>query len=75
MKKPSSKFLSTLLGGVFLCVIFSACDNFMRAGDIRKEVETAIEYNNALSCTVNFSSLDTENNDLGSFLTGPQQSI
>ncbi len=75
MKKTFSKFLSTLLGGVLLCVIFSACDNFMRAGDIRKEVEAAIEYNNAQSCTVNFSSLDAKNNDVGSFLTGSQKTM
>lgn len=45
-------FLSAFL--IAASSFFTACDNFMNAGAIRKEIEEAIAYNNAQGCTIIF---------------------
>ena len=54
-----------LAAGFFVITGFVSCDNFMKGGDVRDEIKDAIEYNNALTCTVLLKS----DSDKGEFLT------
>lgn len=53
MKSSFFKSLNkkTILGGGILCIVFSllfaSCDSFLKADDIRDEIEKVIDYNNA----------------------------
>ena len=37
---------------MFLCMTFTACDNFMNGTDIKDEIISAIDYNNAKSISI-----------------------
>ena len=63
-------FFSTLL--IAISLFFTSCDNFMNAGDIRKEIEDTIAYNNAQSCDVSFK-MDSEK--MGEFLGTTQKTL
>ncbi len=52
--KKLSKLLNTILGGALFCIVLASCDNFMTGGNIRKEIEEVMAYNNALECDVLF---------------------
>ena len=52
--------LIILAGGL----LFTSCENFMNTEDVRKEIQDAIAYNNALSCDIIFRM----NADVGEFL-------
>ena len=61
MKKLSSKnhsihnFLITILllgGGLFAAAGLASCENFLDGGDVKREIEDAIAYNNAKQLTV-----------------------
>ncbi len=41
-----------LAGSTFLCLSFLSCDNFLKATEIKEEIEKAIAYNNAKSYTI-----------------------
>ena len=49
-------------------VLFPSCDNFMRGGDISKEIKESIAYNNAAACTIVLKA----DQEMGEFLTGTQ---
>ena len=76
MKTTKSIFSkNTIRGGVFACIailaaslIFSSCDNFLKANDVSQEIKEAIAYNNAEACTIVLKA-DPE---MGEFLTGNQ---
>ena len=57
MRKQFSSFLFItilLLGGGLAATGLVSCDNFLNGADVKKEIEEAIAYNNALECTVIF---------------------
>lgn len=60
---------SYIFAMVFLCMTFISCDSFFNAQSVRKEIEEAIEYNNALASTLIFRVPDSS----GEFLTGTQK--
>lgn len=43
--------LITVLGGAIICIGMSSCNNFMKAGDVRAEIEEAIEIANSSAVT------------------------
>ena len=70
MKKNTFKNnISIILACALFCFTAVSCDSFMNAGSVRKEIEEAIEYNNALSSTLIFRVQDNS----GEFLTGTQK--
>lgn len=55
MKKIQSLFLNTILlflGGLAALIAFTSCENFLAGGEIRKEIEEKIAYNNAKDINV-----------------------
>lgn len=52
--KKLSKLVTTILKGALFCILLASCENFMKGGDIRKEIEEVMAYNNALECDVLF---------------------
>lgn len=63
-------FLSTLIIAVSL--FFTSCDNFMNAGDIRKEIEDTIAFNNAQACDI---TLKMDSEKMGEFLGATQKTL
>ena len=62
----SKKTLSTILGGAFLCiVILTSCNNFLKGGETKKQIEDSIAYANAQSCKLYLKS----DSAMGSFLS------
>ena len=51
MKNKLSNLLLTILGGASLCIVAASCSNFMKAGDVRSEIEEAIEIANSNAVT------------------------
>ena len=50
-----AKFLTTILlfgGGLYTLTNLASCDNFLNSGDLREDIQNAIDYNNAATCTV-----------------------
>ena len=68
MKSSFFKSLKTIMLGCILCVtfamIFTSCDNFLKASEIREEIEKVIDYNNAQKVPVLIRAID----GTGSFL-------
>ena len=60
----SKKSLFTILGGAFFCIALASCNNFLKANDVKKEIEDSIAYANAKACTLYLKS----NPAMGSFL-------
>ena len=53
MTSSSKKSLYTILGGALICIaVLTSCENFLRGGEIKKEIEDAIAYNNAKEISV-----------------------
>ena len=46
------KSLYSILGGALCIVLFASCENFLKGGQIAKDIEEAIAYNNAKEITV-----------------------
>ncbi len=58
MKHRKSLLKTTILllgGGLLALTSLTSCENFMKSGQVRDEIVDAIAYNNAPSCTVNFT--------------------
>ena len=51
-KNIFKKTLATILGGVFLCIALSACNNFMNAANTAQQIQEAIEIANSNPVTV-----------------------
>lgn len=52
-------------------ILLSSCDNFMKSGDISREIKDAISYNNAAACTITLKA----EQEMGEFVTGTQLTI
>ncbi len=62
-------FLSLIM--ITGAMLFTSCGNFMKSGEVRKEIEEAIAYNNAQTCPITLKS----EKEVGEFLTGAQVSV
>lgn len=69
--KKLSKLFRTILAGALFCITFASCENFMNGGDIRKEIEEAIAYNNAQSCDIIFKA----ESETGEFIGSTERTI
>ena len=50
-----AKFLTTILlfgVGLYTLTNLASCDNFLNSGNLREDIQNAIDYNNAATCTV-----------------------
>ncbi len=53
MTSSFKKSLYTILGGALICIaVLTSCENFLRGGEIKQEIEDAIAYNNAKEISV-----------------------
>ena len=52
-------------------ILLSSCDNFMKSGDVSREIKDAISYNNAAACTITLKA----EQEMENFLSGTFVSI
>ena len=58
------KWIFGVLGGALLCIVLASCENFIRGAETKRQLEDAIAYANAKSCTLYLKSEPA----MGSFL-------
>ena len=62
---------ATILGGALICIVLTACENFLKGQEVKEQILDTIAYNNAPTCKV----LLKADPAMGEFLSNGEQTF